>query len=143
MSPGDFDERVPKMMVVLQELVKDGRLEGVEMKLDEIRGLQVAYLSATASVTADIVYAVPAGKVVIAKDLTLTNMAVAPALIDIFDGAAQLDAIIVAAGDSVVIGRSYRFETSIIIYCSVWLAQTSYSVSYYEYPLTNRATVPP
>jgi hypothetical protein len=143
MSPGDFDERVPKMMTITQELVKDGRLEGVEMKLDEIRGLEVAYLSATASAVADEVYDVPAGKVVITKDLTLTNMSAAPALIDIFDGADQLDAIIIAANDSVVLGRSYRFEDSIVCYCSVWLAQTSYSFSYYEYPLTNRATVPP
>ena len=143
MSPGDFDERVPKMMTITQELVKDGRLEGVEMKLDEIRGLQTAYLSATASATADLVYTVPAGKVVIAKDMTLTNMGAAVCLFDIFDGAAQLDAIIVAANDSVVLSRSYRFETTIIIYCSIWLAQTSYSVSYYEFKETNRATTPP
>jgi len=143
MPGGDFDERVPMMRTITQELVKDGRLEGVELKLDDIRGLQVAYLSATASATADVVYTVPADKVCVSKDLTLTNMGAAACLFDIFDGAAQLDAIIVAANDSVVLSRSYRFETTIIIYCSIWLAQTSYSVSYYEFKETNRATTPP
>jgi len=140
---GDYDERMAQMRIILQEMVLDGRLEGVQMKLDEIRGLQTAYLSATASATADLVYTVPANKAVVTKDITLTNFAAAPATIDIFDGAAQLDAIIVAANDSVVIGRSYRFETSIIIYCSVWLAQTSYSVSYWEFAETNRTRTPP
>jgi len=140
---GDFDERVPMMRTIVQELVKDGLNEGVQMKLDDIRGLQVAYLSATASVTADEVYDVPTNKVAIAKDLTLTNMGAAVCLFDIFDGANQIDAILVAANDSVVIGRSYRFTDSIVIYCSIWLAQTSYSVSFYEFPVTNRATTPP
>ena len=49
---GDYDERMAQMRIILQEMVLDGRLEGVQMKLDEIRGLQVAYLSATASATA-------------------------------------------------------------------------------------------
>lgn len=141
--PGDYDERMAQMRIIAQSLVKDGLLEGVQMQLDDIRGLQHAYLSATASATADEVYDVPANKVAIAKDLTLTNMGAAVCLFDIFDGADQVDAILVAANDSVVIGRSYRFEDSIVIYCSIWLAQTSYSISFWEFPVTNRATVPP
>jgi hypothetical protein len=143
MTPGDYDERMPQMRQVTQELVLDGAYEGVQMKLDDIRGLKTAYLSATASVTADTVYTVPTGKIVVSKNVTITNAALAPALFDIFDSTTQLDAIYVGAQDSVVFERNYRFATSIIVYCSAWLTQTAYSFSYWEFPLTNRATTPP
>jgi hypothetical protein len=141
--PGDFDERQAQTRVIMQKLVKDGINEGVQMELDAIRGIKTAYLSATASVTADTVYTVPTGKIVVTKDITLTNAAVAPVLIDIFDGTDQLDAIYVGAGDSAALLKSYRFATSIICYCSAWLTQTSYSFNFWEFPLTNKTRTPP
>lgn len=141
--PGDFDERQAAIRMVMQELVKDGINEGVQMKLDDIRSLKTAYLSATASATADTVYTVPTDKIVITKDITLTNAAAAPVLIDIFDGTAQLDAIYVGAGDSAALLKSYRFATSIICYCSAWLTQTSYSFNFWEFPLPNKTRTPP
>jgi hypothetical protein len=140
---GDFTDSDKKMRVVLQKLVKDGLLEGVQMELDSIRGLDTAYLSATASATADTVYTVPNGKTVVSESCTLTNAVAAAVNIDIYDGTTHLDHITIAAQDSVVIGRRYRFETSIICYCSAWLAGTSYSFSYHEFPDTNRQHTPP
>ena len=141
--PGDFDERMPQYRTIMQEMVLDGGLEGVQLKLDEIRSTRTAYLSATASATADLIYTVPNGKIVVVRDLTITNAAAGPALFDVFDGVAQIDAIYVGAVDSVVLQKSYRIATSLSITCSIWLTQTSYNVNFYEYPLSNRARTPP
>ncbi len=143
MADGDFEDRMAQMRVIEQKLQKDGVLGGVELEIDPIRGVQNAYLSATASVTADLVYTVPANKLVIVKDFTLTNNAAAPATITIRDGATTLDTIIVAAQDSVVISRSYRVATSIVCLCSVWLLGTAYSFCFYEFPVTNINRTPP
>lgn len=143
MPDGDFDDRMAQMRIVEQRLQKDGVLGGVELEVDPIRGIQSAYLSATASTTADLVYTVPANKLLIVKDFTLTNNAAAPCTFTIRDAAVDLDHIIVAAQDSVVISRSYRVATSIICLCSVWLAGTTYSFSFYEFPVTNINRNPP
>lgn len=143
MPEGDFDDRMAQFRTVAQNLQKDGALGGVELEIDPIRGVRSAYLSATASATADLVYTVPAGKALVVKDFTLTNNALAPATITIRDNVTTLDTIIVAAQDSVVISRSYYVATSIVCLCSVWLLGTTYSFAFYEFDLTNRNRTPP
>jgi len=139
----DFEDRMAQMRVIEHRMQKDGIMEGVELELDPIRSLKSAYLSATASATADLVYTPPTNKVLVTKNFTLTNRVAAPVLITIRDGAVDLDVITVAASDSVVIERNYRVATSIICLCSAWLTGTSYSFSFWEYPLTNRNVTPP
>ena len=143
MPNGDFDERVVEMRVYLQELVKNGLTEGVQLKLDEWRGLENAVLSATVSTTVELVYTVPAGKVVIVESMTLYNATAAATIIDVYDGAVRIDRIAVAATDSAVVARRYRIETSIGVACVNYLAGTFYSFSFIEFPDTNRRHAPP
>lgn len=143
MVGGDFDERVAQIRSITQELVKNGLTEGVQLKLDEWRGLQHAVLSATVSTTVALVYTVPAGKVVVSESMTLYNAALAATVIDIYDGAVRIDRIAVAATDSAVVQRRYRFATSIGVACAAYLAGTFYSFSFLEFPDTNRRHAPP
>lgn len=145
MAQGDYQNRMNQMRVFLQEMVLDGIREGVQHKLDEIRGIKAVYLSATASATDDLVYTIPAGKRARSKSLTLTNHAAVPADFDIWDGPSATgdhkDKVTVAANDSVVIDREYDFATSIVVRCANWLANTSYSFSVYEWTDTNEVKV--
>jgi len=143
MAEGDFGERVARVRCITQELVKNGLTEGVQLKLDEWRSRDVVYLSATVSTTTELVYTVPAGKVVVVDSMTLYNAAAAATVIDIYDGLVRIDRIAVAATDSAVVARTYRFETSIRVACAAWLAGTFYSFSTLEFPDTNRRHTPP
>lgn len=141
MAQGDYQDRMNQLRSFVQEMVLDGIREGVQHKLDDIRGIKAVFLSATASATDDLVYTIPAGKRARSKSLTLTNHAAVPVDFDIWDGPSatgvQKDKVTVAANDSVAIDREYDFATSIVVRCTAWLANTSYSFSVYEWTDTN------
>jgi hypothetical protein len=143
MPGSDFEDRVAEMRTIVQELVKNGLTEGVQLKLDEWRSVDIAFMSAVASTPAiGLVYTVPAGKVMIIESFTIYNAAAA-CWFDLYDGLVHIDRIAVNAADSTVITRRYRIETSLNVICQLWLAGTNYSFTFIEFPDTNRRHPPP
>jgi len=141
---GDWDDRMAKMLMFVENLVKDGVLEGVHLELCPYRSAKSAFMSATASApTAFTVYSVPTGKEIMTKNVTITSREAAAVTVKVYDDTTQLDELRINALESAVLPKEYKCSTSLKFTQDAYTSGVTMAADFIEYPEDNKSRTPP